>query len=231
MLGVGLGALTFVAPHAAATPWSGPEPTPTNLEFYLHNSSTPISVGAVGYLLVMSTVNDTEAPWAGSGSLSVGPHYDSVSFVAAPQLAAPLVLNGTVTADVYMNQSGSSLSAGSITLALNEVAPNGALVSLGTGPSLSTSAIGSGGSIPNVVALTGPTVARTVPAGDSLEASINISGASSTNYGIWWGDVAGTTYASAVDVPASTYLTVNNLTVLTANGTVPVTLGQSAHNK
>ncbi len=231
MLGVGLAGLTFVAPHAAATPWTGAEPTPTNLEFYLHNSSTPIYVGAVGYLLVMSTVNDTTAPWAGNGSLSIGLHYDSVSFIAAPQLAAPLVLNGTVEADVYMNQTGSALSGGSITLAISDVAPNGASVLLGTGPALSTSSIGSGGSIPNVVALTGPNLTQTIPAGDSLEATIFINGTSATHYGIWWGDVAGTTYASSVDLPASTYLTVNNLTVLNANGTPAVILGQSAHNK
>ncbi len=231
MLGVGLGILAGVAPHAAATPWTGPEPTPTNLEFYLHNSSSPVTVGAVGYLLVMSTVNDTQAPWAGNGSLSVALHYDSVSFVAAPQFAAPLVLNGTVTADVYMNQSGSSLSGGSITLSVSDVAPNGALTFLGTGPTAFTSAIGSGGSIPNVVALTGPTLTQTIPAGDSLEATISINGTSSTHYGIWWGNVAGTTYASVVDFPASTYLTVNNLTVLNANGTPTEVLGQSSTNK
>jgi hypothetical protein len=227
----GLLAVAFGSAPASATPWTGPEPTPTDLVFYFHNSSTPVTVGATSYLLVMSTVNDTGTPWNGTGGLSVAAHYDSVSFVAAPQLAAPLALNGTVEADVYLNQSGSSLTGGSIALSVNEVSPTGALVLLGTGPAVGTSAIGAGGSIPSVVALAGPTLNATVPAGDSVQVNITITGTSATHYGIWWGDVNSTIYGSQVDLPASTYLTVGNVTVRNATGAAVSDVTQTGGNE
>lgn len=219
VVGAGLVGFWAAVPGAHATPWTGSEPTPTNLELFFHNSTLPVPVGAAGYLLVMSTVNDTQGPWATTGEVSIAPHYDSVSFVMAPQLAGPLVLNGSIVADVYLNQSGSSLTGGSIVLAVNEVSPTGNLTLLATGPSLGTGAIGSGGSVPNLVSVPGPTISnQTVPAGDSVEVSVTISGTSATNYGIWWGNVSGTVYASEVDLPVSTYLTVSSPAVLNSTG-------------
>ncbi len=141
-----LAALVAIPPPAAATPWTGSEPTPTNLQFYLHNSSVGVTVGSGHYLNVLSTVNDTQAPWKATGAKTVGVHFDMVQFVIAPQLALPLVLNGTIGAIVYMNQSGSSLSGGSISLAVDQVAPSGALTLIANGPATTTSAITSVGS-------------------------------------------------------------------------------------
>lgn len=215
--GAGLMVSGAVAP-ASATPWPGPEPTPTNLVFFLHNSSTNVTVGAVPYLQVMSTVNDAGAPWAGTGEISVGKHYNSVAFVAAPQLAAPIVLNGTVTASVYMNQTGSSLTGGSIILSIYDVSPSGALTLLGAGPGTGTSVI-TPGSVPLIAPLVGPTLSNvTVPAGDSIQVNITISGNTATYYGIWWGNVSATTYESQVIVPASKYLTVASVEVYNSTG-------------
>lgn len=226
-----LGVLVLVPAPGSATPWTGNEPVPTNLLFHLHNASSGVSVGAVSYLNVMDTVNDTQAPWTGTGARSVATHYDAVDFVAAPELAGPLALNGTVNASVYLNQSGSSPTGGSITLTLYEVAPNGALTLIATGPATGTGSIGSGSSIPTRVFLAGPTVDRTIPEGDSLEVNITIAGNTAEGYGIWWGLVNGTYYISTVSIPASTYLTVPQVTVLNATGAPVVALSESAVNK
>ncbi len=229
LLSLVLGGLTLAAGPAAATPWTGPEPTPTNLLFFAHNSSTGITVGTVQYLDVLSTVNDTRAPWAPTGARTVSTHYLSASFVVAPQFQSPLVLNGTVDATAYLNQSGSSPTGGSITVRISEVAPNGNLTVLGTGPATGTSAIGPGGSIPSSVFLAGPTLRATVPAGDSLQATITVSGNTAEGYGLWWGLVNGTYYATSVSVPVSTYLSVSPVAVLNATGVptsvLPVTTG------
>jgi hypothetical protein len=213
-----IGGLPLLAAPAAATPWTGPEPTPTYLQFFAHNSSKGVTVGTVQYLNVLSTVNDTQAPWTSTGEKSVAVHYLSVGYVVAPQLQAPLVLNGTIDATAYMNQSGSAPSGGSITVSVDEVAPSGALTSLGTGSATGTNALGPGGSIPVAVFLPGPTIHATVPVGDSLQFNITIAGNTAEGYGIWWGLVSGTYYDTTVSVPASSYLTVNPVEVLNSTG-------------
>ncbi len=215
---------------ALATPWSGPEPTPSNLLFYLHNSSAGVTIGSAQYLNVLSTVNDSQAPWTRTGSVSLAAHYDAVDFVAAPAFTAPLALNGTVNATVYLNQSGSSPTGGSITLTVGEVAPTGAVTLLGTGPATGTGSIGPGGSIPTLVFLTGPTLTATIPAGSSLELNITINGNTAEHYGIWWGRVTGTYYGSSASVPSSTYLTVPTVEVLTSSGAAVTVLPGSTAN-
>ena len=226
-----VGGLLLTSAPASATPWTGDEPTPTNLLFHLHNSSGGVQVGAAKYLDVLDTRNDTQAPWVGTGANSVTTHYDQVSFVAAPEFPGELVLNGTVNASVYLNQSGSSPTGGSIVLSLYQVAPSGALTLIATGPATGTGAIGAGSSVPTRVFLAGPTVHQTIPAGDSLEVNISISGNTAESYGIWWGQVAGTYYVSTVAIPASTYLTVPRVNVLNATGAPVVVLPTSVANK
>ncbi|HLY77097.1 MAG TPA: hypothetical protein VKT21_04360, partial [Thermoplasmata archaeon] len=231
LLGVTLLGLTFGASPAGATPWSGPEPTPTNLLLYLHNSSTGVTVGSVSYLDVMSTVADNVTPWEKTGAISKALHYDAVSFVVAPQLAAPLTLNGTVNANVYMNESGSAPSGGTIVITVYSVSPTGTLTLLGTGPGNSATPLGPGGSVPKAITLPGPTLSQTVPAGDSIEVNITINGNTAEYYGIWWGNVAGTDYASTVSVPASTYLTVAQVQVLNSTGQPVISLSDTVTNQ
>ncbi len=232
LLGVAAsGLLLFPAAPASATPWPGPEPGPTNLIFYLHNSTSPIIVGATPYLEVLSTANDTVAPWAVTGGLSVGKHYDSVAFVATPQLTAPLVLNGSVAASVYMNQTGSSLTGGTVLLSVYAVTPSGVKTLLGSG-SVGTVALGAGGSVPARAQLVGPNLTgATVPAGDSIDVTITVSGNTATYYGIWWGNVNGTTYESQVSLPATTYLTVGTPKVVNSTGAPEFDLSASSLNK
>ena len=229
LLAATLSLLLSTAP-AMATPWTGPEPTPSDLLFYLHNSSAGVTVGSAQYLDVLSTVNDSQAPWSHTGSVSLAPHYDAVDFVAAPAFTAPLALNGTIDATVYMNQSGSSPTGGSITLTAAEVAPNGAVTVLATGPTTGTGSIGPGGSTPTLVFLTGPTLNVTIPTGSSLELNITINGNTAEHYGIWWGLVAGTYYVSSASVPSSTYLTVPSVEVLNSSGAAVTVLPTSGSN-
>ncbi len=219
-----IGGGLLAMPPASATPWSGGEPTPTNLLFYLHNASSGVAVGAASYLDVLSTANDSVPPWSGTGALSEGSHYDSVSFVVAPQLPGDLVLNGTVGASLYMNESGSAPSGGSITLSVSSVSASGVLTPLGTGPANSATQLGPGGSTAKLIALTGPTIRAAVAAGNSIEVNITVSGNTAEAYGIWWGTIAGTTYVSTVNVAASTYLTVPQVQVRGSNGTAITTL-------
>lgn len=232
LLGTGLlGGLLVASAPAAATPWGGPEPGPTNLLFFLHNDSRGVAVGDASYLDILSTANDTVAPYAGHGSESLGAHYDSVAFVVAPQLAGPLLLNGTLVASLYLNQSGSSPNGGSVTLAVRALAPSGAATLLGSGPALPTSALGAGGSLPQRMTVTGPTLPPTsVPAGDSIQINISISGNTAEFYGIWWGAVGGTYYLSSVAMPVSTYLEVAAPTVRSASGAVGTSLVPDAGN-
>lgn len=232
LVGTGLlGGLLVSSAPAVATPWGGPEPGPTNLLFFLHNDSQGVAVGDVSYLDILSTVNDTAAPYTGHGSESLGAHYDSMAFVVAPQLAGPLVLNGTIVASLYLNQSGSSPNGGSVTLAVRALAPSGAATLLGTGPALPTSALGAGGSVPQRVAVTGPTLPPTsVPAGDSIQINITISGNTAEFYGMWWGAVGGTYYLSTVAMPVSTYLEVTAPTVHPAGGAAVTALVPGAGN-
>ncbi len=224
------GFLAF-SPTAAATPWSGPEPTPTNLLLYLHNSSLGVTVGSQTFNDVLSTLNDTSPSWLKTGGLSVGVHYDSVSFAVAPQLAAPLTLNGTVMANMWLNESGSSPNGGSLVVTVDELSGAGAVSVLGTGPANPSSPLGPGGSIPKLIALTGPSLNQTVPAGDSLIVNVTISGNTAEGYGIWWGDVAGSYYFSDVAIPASTYLTVSPVQVTNATGQVVTDLPANVADK
>ncbi len=233
LVSLALGVLCFapgIALPAAATPWSGGPPTPTNLLFFLHNSSNGVAVGAAHYLDILSTVNDSRAPWSGTGAVTVGEHYDSVAFVMAPQLAGALTLNGTVGANLYLNESGSAPSGGSITLTVYSLSASGTLTLLGAGPANSAGSLGPGGSTAKSVALTGPTLHRTVPAADSIEVNITVSGNTAESYGIWWGAVAGTTYVSTVAIPASTYLVVPVVSILPANGTPTTVLPPTKGN-
>jgi hypothetical protein len=230
--GFGFASLISVAPAASATPWSGPEPTPTHLQFCLHNSSTRVTVGSGHYLDVLSTVNDTQAPWTATGANTIGLHYDRVQFVVAPQLASALVLNGTIDATVYMNQSGSSLSGGSISVSIDQVAPSGALTLIANGPSTGTGAIASVGSVPGPVFLTGPTInGWTVPAADTLQLNISISGNTATGYGIWWGSVQRTYYLSTISIPVSSYLSVSPVAVLNSTGQPETILSTTTANQ
>jgi hypothetical protein len=221
----------FVAPLAAATPYSGPEPTPTNLLLYLHNASRGVTVGSETFNDVLSTQNDTSSSWFGTGGLSVGVHYDSVSFAVAPQLAGDLLLNGTVEANLWLNESGSSPNGGSITVTVDELSGSGQMTVLGVGPANSASILGPGGSVPKLVTLTGPALTRAVPAGNSLVINVTISGNTAEGYGIWWGDVAGTYYFSDVVLPASTYLVVAPPVVLNASGVPTTQLPTNVANK
>jgi hypothetical protein len=210
--------LTLLAIPAGATPWSGPEPTPTNLLFYLHNSSAGIPVGSASYLDVLSTADDNESPWSGTGAVTQGVHFLAVTFVAAPQFAGPLVLNGTLNANVYMNESGSSPTGGIIVLKVYIVNAGGGLTLAGTGPLNSATGLGPGGSTPHLVSLAGPTLSGTVAPGDSIQVNITINGNTAEGYGIWWGIVAGTTYSSTISIPVSTYLSISRVAVYGANG-------------
>jgi len=203
---------------AQATPWPGSEPNPTNLVFYLHNSSTGITVGAVTYLNVLSTVKDINSPWKNTGAMSLGVHYDSASFIVAPQLADSLTLNGTMFADIYMNQTGSSLTGGSNTLYVYSVNASGSKTLLGshTNPNNIIPSGSTPGGTP--VRLTGPYLNQTIPKGDSIIVALNISGNTAESYGIWWGMVNNTYYESTVSFSASTYLTVPAIRVLNYNG-------------
>jgi hypothetical protein len=226
-----LGALLGLSPSVHATPWTGLEPTPTNLLFHLHNSSVGVAVGSVHYLDVLDTVNDSQAPWTHTGTISIAPHYDQARFVAAPQLAAPLQINGTIDALVYLNQSGSAPSGGSISLSVDQVRPDGSLTLLRNGPTTPTGSIGPGGSTPTAVFIAGPSISATIPAGDSLQLNLTINGNTAEEYGIWWGLVAGSEYVSTVTVPVSTYLTVPSVSVFNATGQPVVTLPTSVENR
>ena len=58
-----------------ATPYSGPEPTLTNITFYFHNISKPVYVGSTPALNILNTVNDTNATYLKTGKLVTGLHY------------------------------------------------------------------------------------------------------------------------------------------------------------
>ena len=68
------------------------------------------------------------------------------------------------------------------------------------------------GSTPNLNVISfGSNVFYTVPKNNSIELSITISGASSNYYGIWWGLVSHTYYYSALSLPVSNYLNIENI--------------------
>jgi hypothetical protein len=221
-----LGGFLASTPFARATPWTGAEPSPSNLLFYLHNASSGVMVGSQSYLNVLDTINDSQAPWTDTGAASVALHFNTAQFVVAPALAGPLAINGTTSAFVYMNQTGTALSGGSITLSLAQVSPNGSVSTIPqSGPTTptSTGAI-LPGTVPYGVLIAGPTVnGYTLPAGDSLQVTLAISGNSGTGYGIWWGSVSNTRYVSTFSLPVSTYLNVARVSILNSTGQ-PVTV-------
>jgi len=194
----------------SATPYTGPEPTPTNVTFYLHNVSRPIYVGSTPALNVLNTVNDTNVTYIKTGKLVTGLHYISVQFYIVPQLASNLTINGTPELYLYLNQTGSS-SGGSISYTLYSLNPNGTTSIIGTSAPYALSNV-KYGSTPNLNLISfGSKLLYTIPKNNSLELSITISGASSNYYGIWWGLVSHTYYYSALDLPVSNYLNVENI--------------------
>jgi len=114
-----------------ATPYIGPEPTPTNVTFYFHNISKPVYVGSTPALNILNTVNDTNATYLKTGKHVTGLHYISVQFYIVPQLASNLSINGTPEVYLYLNQTGSS-SGGRISYSLYSLHPNGSTSIIGT---------------------------------------------------------------------------------------------------
>jgi|GEM_PF-793399 len=210
---ISTGLFIYSTQNVSATPYIGPEPTPTNLTLYLHNTSKPIYVGTTPTLEVLNTINDTNASYAKTGEVDQALHYITVSFIVSPQLKGPLAINGTPMLGLYVNQTGSTTSGGSITYSLYVLSPSGGTTLIGTSAAYSLSNVKSG-TIPNYNAIPfGSKINATIPTNDSLEVTISLSGSSSNYYGIWWGLVSNTYYYSQLNLPTSTYLNIQNITL------------------
>lgn len=215
-------------PSAQAAPWGGSEPTPTNLTVFLHNSTTPLPItGGIFASEVLTSANDTAVPWRGGGVVDVGLHFLTVPFYLFPRVAGPLTLNGTPVANVFVNQTG-SVTSGAWTMTLYSVSPSGVATQIGT-PGTTPYGSGYSGSIGLPLRIVyGSPLLLTLPMGWSLEAIFDQSaGATADHYGFWWGDVTGTYYTADVNVPASTYLAINQTYVVGPSGSVTGTLNQS----
>lgn len=117
-------------PGAMAAAYAGPEPTPTNLTVFLHNDSVsqPIT-GGVASPTVATTVNDTANSWSGTGQMVTGLHnLNAPSFYLFPRLAGTLYLNGTPTANIFINQTG-AVTTGTWTFYLYAVGSSGSSLS------------------------------------------------------------------------------------------------------
>lgn len=220
------GSVTF----ASAAPYSGNPPGPTNLTMYFHNLTTPVTVGGQYHLKIANTLNDTATPYSSTGDNISSTHYLTVEFTVYPQLAGPLVLNGTVYSWMYFSQSGSAPTSGHITLGVYEVSPSGTLTLLGTGPAFTTSASDPGTS-PTSIMLTGPTLSDTVPENYSIMFNITVNGGTSQIYNAYWGRVNTTYYYSRVSISASSYLEVAGMYALDSNGQTVYSLPQTVADK
>ncbi len=232
LLGASFVGLAALAPAAQAAAWTGPEPTPTNVTLFLHNSSLGLPIaGGIFSSTVLTTTNDTAVPWAGTGTVDIGVHYVTVPFYLFPRLAGPLQLNGTPTAVVFVNQSGSTTS-GAWSLSLYSVSPSGVTTLLGT-PGETAYASGYNGNFGLPLRITyGTPLNLTLPAGWSLLASFaQAQGSSADSYGFWWGEVAGSYYASDLNLPVSTYLAVHDTPYLVVNNSVVSSLNTSVASK
>lgn len=222
--------LPTALPGAAAAPYPGPEPTPTNLTVFLHNSTLPQPItGGIFSSELLTTTNDTASPWSSGGFLDIAGRCVTcvqVPFYLFPRAAGPLTLNGTPTANVFINWTGTSVAC-TLGLTLSAVSPTGATTTLGT-PATS-SCTGTKGSLGLPVRVVyGSPLLATLPAGWSLEAFLTLTGsASNSGYGIWWGKVGGAYFPSDLDLPASTYLAVNQTYVVGPGGTVTGNLNTS----
>ncbi len=230
LLGSSLVLLPTAMPNAAATPYPGPEPTPTNLTVFLHNSTLPQPVtGGIFSSQLLTTTNDTASPWRGGGFLDIAGSCVTcvqVPFFLFPRTAGPLTLNGTPSANVFINWTGTS-AACTLGLTLSAVSPTGATTTLGS--PASTSCTGTKGGLGLPVRLVyGSPLLTTLPAGWSLEAFFTLTGsASNSGYGIWWGKVAGAYYPSDIDLPASTYLAINQTYVVGPSGGITGSLNST----
>lgn len=215
---------------ASATPYSGSPPSPTNLTLYYHNLTAPVTIGSQQLLDIADTWNDTVPQYANLGSNLSASHYLSLNFTVFPQLSGPLYLNGTVYSWIYLTQSGSAPTGGSVRLTAFEVSPGGTASSLGTGPATLTGTNYPGTS-PTSVMLTGPTLNITVPANDSLSFLILVSGNTGETYSALWGNFQSTYYYSRASVSASSYLDIGSMYALNSTGQPVYSLSQSASNK
>jgi len=221
--------ITGFSQNVAAMPYSGNPSTPTNLTFYFHNVSTPVTVGSQQHLHIADTWNDTVAAHRDTGQNISSIHYLSVNFTVYPQLAGPLHVNGTVFVWIYLSQNGSAPTSGHVTLTLYEISPAGTSASLGSGPSASTN-VNYPGTGPTAFLVTGPTVNTTVPTNYSLAFNIVINGGTSQLYGAYWGNIKGTYYYSRAVIPASSYLMVEGMNAI-SNGKTVYSLSQQSQNK
>ncbi len=222
-------AVPATLPSASAAPWSGPEPTPTNLTVFVHNSTSPLAItGGVFSSLVMTSTNDTAAPWAGGGQVDTALQFLTVPFFLYPRTAGPLALNGTPTANVFINQTCVSCPSAFLKFSLYSVDPSGTLTLLGTAGTVTFGAAYAGSvGLPIRVAY-GSALSATLPAGWSLQAVFSFTGSNTQHFGFWWGKVAGTYYPSDINLPASTYLAVNEAYLIGAGGQVVSALNPSA---
>ena len=72
--------LLLHAPAANAEPFQGNEPSPTNVTFYFHNLSTPVTIGSSASLHIANTLNDTSPQYYKTGSNVSTTHYLTLSF-------------------------------------------------------------------------------------------------------------------------------------------------------
>ncbi|MHB8351788.1 MAG: carboxypeptidase-like regulatory domain-containing protein [Thermoplasmata archaeon] len=226
-----LGTALTTSGSAHAAPWSGSEPTPTNLTVFLHNSSTALAItGGLFASTVLTTTSDTATPWSGAGHVDVGFHYLTVPFYLFPRLAGPLFLNGTPQANIFVNQTGSTTS-GAWTLTLYAISPSGAATLLGT-PGKATYSSGYNGNLGLPLRITyGSALDVTLAAGWSLAANFSqAQGATADSYGFRWGDVSGSYYAGDIDLVASTYLSIDPAFLVGPGGTTVSNLNTSLRN-
>ena len=214
-----------------ANPWPGPEPSPTNLTVFLHNSSAPVSLfPGLNSSLLLNTTSDTAPGISGEGQVLVGALNFQVNFYLWPALPGALVLNGTPTAHVFVNQTGSTLGVG-WNFDLYQVCPGVAPVLLGSGGGATTQSDEGSLGTTLTIPYTSP-LNTTVPAGCTVEAHFDngLSSSNSDHYGFWYGQVSGTYYQATVSLPASTYLNVDRSYLALPNGTPVTTLNVSALN-
>ncbi len=222
-------AVPEISPSARAASWSGPEPTPTNLTVFLHNSTSPLAItGGIFSSLVMSSTNDTAVPWTLGGQVDTSLQYLTVPFFLYPRTAGSLALNDTPVADVFINQTCVSCPSAFLTFTLYSADPSGVLTRLGTPGTVTFGAAYAGNVGLPIRVPYGSPLLTSLPPGWSLKAVFSFTGSNTQHFGFWWGKVAGTYYPSDINLPASTYLAVNETYLVGAGGQIVSALNPSA---
>ncbi|MDD1678734.1 MAG: hypothetical protein LUO93_06070, partial [Methanomicrobiales archaeon] len=189
------------------------------MEFYLHNSNTPLNVGGVQTTYTMNTTKTfsyqtQEQAIANSFYKPIGQPKITADFYLYPQIAGPVTVDGEWQVFLWINASAYKPTGFSVQF--KEITSSGqTLWDSGQMNPAITSSIGSYTDVPIYNYKLSTSLTHSFTTGSTLLVSVEVNAGSTAETRIWFDS---TTYPSKVILPAKDYARANTIKTYNAEG-------------